>query len=151
MRHDQQYALYAAEASVPSPERFASAEEAEAWVNGFRDSWWWQRWYSQVKYVEVHTRPGRTNSVGSWHPKDGCGKMEMMRDHMHKRVLIHELSHVLAAARWGSHAHCPWFARVYLELVYLMIGPGSYLALHTAFERHGIEHVIDYTPDEVAL
>lgn len=50
---------------------------------------------------------------------------------------------MLAEARYGSHAHDPWFARTYLELAYQVLGSEVYQDLYSAFEERGIEHTID--------
>jgi putative metallohydrolase (TIGR04338 family) len=65
--------------------------------------------------------------------------------HRCELVLGHEVAHVLAAARYGSHAHDPWFACTYLELVWSMMGPDAYLALQRSFQDAGIEHHHDST------
>lgn len=49
---------------------------------------------------------------------------------------------MLAAARYGSKSHDPWFARTYLELVYGVMGSDAYLRLFEAFERAGVDHRI---------
>jgi putative metallohydrolase (TIGR04338 family) len=140
----QQSKLYAAEASVPTGRSFSSVTEIQAWVDGLRDTWWWQMWYPQVLRVEVTSRPARMNdSVGSWHPDMGAGQMEMMRVHWNQQVVVHELAHVLAAARYGSHSHDPYFARVYLELLALVGLTPMYAEMYEAFERAGIAHDVD--------
>lgn len=138
----QQYELYAAERRVPLGRQFGGPEEIQAWVDRLRDTWWWQMWYPQVLRVEAYSRPGARDSVGSWHPEMNAGKIEMSRAHWNELVVLHELAHVLAAARYGSRSHDPWFARVYLELVALVMGSASYQALYHAFGDAGIAHEI---------
>lgn len=149
----QQFTLYGAERSVPTGTRFETVEAIQAFVDALRDTWWWDRYYSQVKRVEVYPRPAsRRESVGSWKPELAAGKIEMLEVHWNELVVLHELAHVLAAARFGSQAHCPWFARTYLELVSHVMGPEAYVALHEAFDRDGVDHDIDdHTTGAIAL
>lgn len=140
----QQFELYAAERKVPQGHRFVSVESIQRWLDGLRDTWWWNLYYPQVRRVEVYSRPARMrDSVGSWHPELAAGKIEMLKVHYNELVLLHELAHVLAAARYDSHAHDPAFARVYLELVALVMGPVAYTRLYDSFEAAGIEHDVD--------
>jgi hypothetical protein len=47
---------------------------------------------------------------------------------------------VLASARFDSRSHDPWFARIYLELVYSCVGHETYQALKSAFDAYGVDH-----------
>lgn len=142
----QQYELYAAEREGTRGRQFATVKEMQAFVDALRDTWWWQRYYPKVLHVEVGRAPrnGR-GSVGGWFAENNTGRMEMHPDHWCEQYVLHELAHVLAAYRYGSKAHCPWFARVYLELVYEVQGADAFVALHAAFDRHSIQHDI---PDD---
>lgn len=141
----QQFELYAAERSALTGRSFGDVAEMQAFVDSLRDTWWWPRWYAKVARVEVYGRPGtRRESVGSWHPAMNAGKLEMLPVHWNELFVLHELAHVLAAARYGSKSHDPWFARVYLELVQLVMGSDAYLSLHLSFTEQGI----DFTPPE---
>jgi putative metallohydrolase (TIGR04338 family) len=143
----QQGKLYAAEEPCPEGHRFASIDDVQRFVDSLRDTWWWRLWYPQVQRVEVHALPaGRSCSVGSWHPQQGAGKLEMLRVHWTVRVVLHELAHVLAEVRYGSHAHCPWFARTYLELVYLVMGAETFTFLRTAFRAADVDFTPPYEP-----
>ena len=64
----------------------------------------------------------------------------MLRVHWNELVVVHELAHVLAHARFNSQAHDPSFARVYLELTFLIMGSEVYYQLYDAFTRDGIQH-----------
>jgi putative metallohydrolase (TIGR04338 family) len=66
--------------------------------------------------------------------------------HRCELVVCHELAHVLAGARFGSQAHCPWFGKVYLECVYLIMGVEAWTALREAFVAGGIEFNPDPEP-----
>ncbi len=138
--HCQQTELYRAERSAPSGRQFHSVEEMQRYVDQLRESPYWRAYYPNVKRIEVYARPANRNeSVGWFEPEKEAGAVEMLPAHWTELVLLHEVAHVLAGARFGSQAHCPWFARVYLELVYHFHSAGVD-ALHEAFESHGIEH-----------
>jgi putative metallohydrolase (TIGR04338 family) len=135
----QQFELYAAEADVPRGWEFSNADRLQGWLDGLRDEPFWCRFYPQVLRVEVGYVRG-TRSVGAWIPADNAGRIEMAPGHRNELVVLHEIAHVLAAARYGSESHDPWFARVYLELVFFVMGYDTFDALHRAFEAGGIEH-----------
>lgn len=65
--------------------------------------------------------------------------MEMSPDHLCELFVCHELAHVLAKAQWGASGHDPQWARMYLQLVYLVMGSVAYKALYDAFVRDGID------------
>lgn len=136
----QQFELYAAEAAIDGGGTIAPAD-LQRWVDELRDLPWWERNFPQVLRVETHVRrSNRDGSVGGWHPEDGCGQIEMAPVHLTPLYVLHEVAHVLAAARYGSHSHDPWFARTYLELVSVRLGSGMYEELYRAFERGHIDH-----------
>lgn len=135
----QQRAVYRSESRVPITRRFDDAAHVQRHVDALRDTWWWRVWYPQVRWVEVRPRRGR-DSVGAWNGRGGVGDMELIGEHLDGLSVLHELAHVLAGARWNSRSHDPWWARTYLELVYLDLGSEAYAALREAFEADGIEH-----------
>jgi putative metallohydrolase (TIGR04338 family) len=137
----QQFELYAAEAGVEPGRGFRSGADLQHYVDELRESDYWQRGFPQVKRVEAYVRPPswRGGSVGAWREHYGGGIIEMAQCHLNELAVLHEVSHVLAAARYGSGAHDPWFARTYLELVYTTLGPKTYDALRTAFSTGGVD------------
>jgi hypothetical protein len=142
-RQCQQFELYAAEGHVPSGRTFAKSElaDAQAFVDAMRDTAVWQRQYRMVQRVEVHFLDASCEgSCGGWREHDAAGVIEMASVHRDELTLCHEVAHVLAAARYGSHAHDPWFARTYLELVYEMMGSETFEALRASFEHGRIDH-----------
>lgn len=139
----QQFELYAAEERVPRGPFFEREEDAQAWLDGLRETPWWPALFGDVKRVDVFFRKGGDGSVGGWHPERAAGQMEMAPPHRCHLFMLHELTHVLAAARYGSRSHDPWFARTYLELVYRVMGSDAYTALHDEFDAAGIEHDTD--------
>lgn len=141
----QQFELYAAEGTVDQGQAIAPGA-LQAWVDDLRDLPYWQRTFPQVLRVETHVRRSdKDGSVGGWFEKDGCGQIEMAPVHLTELYVLHEVSHVLAEARYGSHAHDPWFARTYLELVAARLGGRTYEELYRVFTERGIDHDHDST------
>jgi putative metallohydrolase (TIGR04338 family) len=143
----QQFELYASEASIPRGREFTSVEEMQRWVDDLRENPWWERFYPQVLRVEAVFKPSGSCSCGGWTPSMGGGRIEMLPCHRNELVVCHELAHVLAAARFKSKAHCPWFAKTYLELVYLVMGTEAWTALRESFVAGGIS----FNPDPEAF
>lgn len=137
----QQDELYRAEETVRFRGRsFTTAAELQRWVDDLRERPWWERFYARVLRVEATFIPSGKGSVGAWFPDRRSGRIEMLPEHRNELYVCHELTHVLAAARYGSQAHCPWFARVYLEVVYEVMGPAAFDDLHEAFHDGGVQH-----------
>jgi putative metallohydrolase (TIGR04338 family) len=143
----QQGEVYAAESGVPHGASFATVGQLQAWVDALRDEPWWHRFYPQVRKVEVHFLPRGKASVSAWFPDFNAGVIEMLPRHRNEQIVLHEMAHVLASARYGSQAHCPWFCRVYLELVYLVMGEETWSALRNAFQAGGV----DFDPPQRAI
>lgn len=137
----QQHELYAAERSTPSGKPFASLEDIQRFADDLRETWWWEQFYWMVSRVEVG--PARRNgnaSVGWYDSPKAAGRIEMLPVHWNEKYVLHELAHVLASARFESQAHDPYFARVYLELVYHVMGIDAWLELKTAFDAADINY-----------
>jgi putative metallohydrolase (TIGR04338 family) len=147
----QQFELYAAEVGVTSEPILPSS--LQAYVDSLRESAYWRRNFPMVRRIEAYeAAPGARGSVGGWQADASCGVIEMHRAHLTELYVLHEVAHVLAAARYGSRSHDPWFARTYLELVYTYIGSEPYAALRAAFERGGVDHDTDSsTPAGIPL
>lgn len=141
MHKCQQDELYASEQRLTDRGRvFHTVGDIQRYVDKLRDCVYWQTHYPNVKRVEVHEAGrGARGSVGGFFPELSAGQIEMHRVHFNELYVLHELAHVLAAARYGSQAHCPWFARVYLELVYEYMGSSYYQQLHKNFAADGID------------
>lgn len=135
----QQGRLYASEQTVSRGAELTK-EGVRELVDRLRDTSWWEQNVPMVEYVEVFMAPrnGR-GSVGGWFPDEACGVLEMHPDHLCELYVCHELAHVLAKAQWESNAHDPMFARMYLIIVSLLLGPEMYKALYDAFVRDGID------------
>lgn len=143
--HCQQFELYASEVNVPRGTEFPNAKAMQQWVDDLRENTWWERFYPQVIRVEAAFTRG-PSSVGGWFSEQGGGRIEMAPSHRCQLVVCHELAHVLAAARFGSKAHCPWFAKTYLEIVYEIMGVETWTALRDSFVKGGIEFNPDPEP-----
>lgn len=134
----QQYALYASEEAAPRGRQFRTVPEVQAYLDELRDRPWWPE-----RILRVEAGPARQSgrcSVGWWQEEKQAGRVEMLAEHMYHQAILHELAHVVAAAMHRSKAHCPHFARTYLELVYREMGPDAYRTLWDSFESHGIKH-----------
>jgi putative metallohydrolase (TIGR04338 family) len=144
--HTQQDALYTAENGVPHGRRFDSLDDIQAYVDALRDNEWWTRFgYYVVLRIEAGPARKRTKgamSVGWYEPDKNAGRIEMLPVHWNELMVLHEVAHVIAEACNGSKAHDPWFARVYMNLVYCVMGGAAWEELKAAFDTHGIE----YTP-----
>lgn len=137
----QQDELYAAESVVRG--QAIAPDHLQRWVDELRDLPYWTRNFEQVLRVEAHVRrTSKDGSAGGWFPEDGCGVIEMAPVHLTDLYVCHEVTHVIAAARYGSHAHDPWLARTYLELVSARLGSDRYLELARSFDRAGIDYSI---------
>lgn len=138
----QQFELYGAEAPISRQfGRLIPAAELQRYVDDLRDLPYWERNFEKVLRVDCFVRKtDRSGSVGAWHEHRNAGQIEMAPCHLTELYILHEVSHVLAAARYGSHAHCPWFARTYLELVYSKLGGEASTALLAAFDAAGVDH-----------
>ena len=147
----QQYGLYAAETGVPQGASVSPADLQE-YVDLLRESPYWQRSFPQVLRIETFSRTADgTGSVGGWHPELNCGTIEMAPCHHCELFILHEVAHVVSAARYGSQAHCPWFSRTYLELVSCYL-PESYPALYDSFVSAGIDFEHEsYVPGGIQL
>jgi len=139
----QQDELYAAETNA-LPRTNVSAEELQSWIDDLREMPYFERNFPNVLRIEAYNDHNRTTgSVGWFEKQHNCGIICMADCHMHEQILLHEVAHVLAAARYGSHSHDPWFARTYLELVYSRLGSEAYAALKDAFDRGCIDYDTD--------
>lgn len=138
MRSCQQDELYSAERSITQGFEFHSVDEVQEYVDQMRDTPWWERNFSQVRRVEV-IRWQKGKADGGGYAGDGIGVVPW-HPAWHELIVVHEVTHALASARFQSHAHDPWFARVYLEAVWTYMGPDAYVALRRAFGKHGVDH-----------
>lgn len=140
---NQQDELYAAERGVPQGRRLKGLEDLESFVEGVRESNYWDRLFDDMVMIECACkRSPKDGSVGGLTGSDAWGrhgKIEMSPEHMTELFVCHEVAHVIAEARYGSRSHDPWFARTYLELVSQFVGTESYTQLHANFVRDNID------------
>lgn len=143
----QQGAVYEAErllepvGETPAWGNLLTVEQAQEFLDQARDLY--VRWlgdFPQVVRIEVSSSPGRRGSVGFYEADKEAGVADMDPDHLRPLILCHEAAHVLAEARFGSRSHDPWFARIYLELVYSLMAPEDYLRLQRAFDEQGVDY-----------
>lgn len=150
MKVCQQDSVYAAEREV-EPGPLFTLDGAQGYLDTCLQSDWWGERFPMIAFIEVFKLPANApRSVGAFvegdgatEPDQGYGHLEMVPQHLTPLILLHELAHVCAAARYNSSSHDPWFCRTYLELVYQFIGCVRYAALSHAFERHDVDFDAD--------
>lgn len=144
MKACQQDLLYTAE-RVVEPGEAMTLPQAQAWIDSLLQMQWWGEEYPMIAFVEVFGLPSGNQSVGGYFADERRGQLEMAPGHLKPLVLIHELAHVCAKAKWNSQSHDPWFAATYLMLVYTTLGWEQYRCLKAAFEDHGVVFNVDVT------
>lgn len=139
----QQDALYDAERLVDPGNYFTGIDAVQEFYDSLRDTWWWEKWIPDVHHVEVSIgRPGRgVAGVGWFEAGVNEGYVQFAKGvPLPERRVVHELSHVIAGARKQSRSHDPWFARIYLEMTFLIRGPRAYCELQQAFVSKNIDY-----------
>jgi putative metallohydrolase (TIGR04338 family) len=132
----QQFTLYAAEQATPIRGRqFGSQAEIQRWLlDEVLGQDWWPRRFPKVISVSVpKVNRNKMGSVG-WLEPDGLGVLEMARVHWCEQYVLHELAHVCGDAE-DSTGHDPTFARIYLELVFRIMGFGAWYQLRQSFAK----------------
>jgi hypothetical protein len=137
----QQDDVYAAERVLEPSPTFESFDAVQAFVDEMRDKYpFWEKAYAHVERIEIGPADRRGNAHVGWFEPDKCrGRCEFLTDRPEIQLVLHEITHVLASARYGSRAHDPWFARSYLELTYLVRGSMAYFDLYSAFIAYGVD------------
>lgn len=135
----QQQELYAAQQACPEGRTFSTVEE----VQQYYDEWLTSSPFLTLNYPGV----GKIE-VGKAVGKHHCGGFDFGRNvgrcdfhfPVKERTVIHEAAHSLAKQRDGSQAHCPYFCRTYLELIFDKMGSEAYSLLRASMEQHGVQH-----------
>jgi len=136
----QQYEVYAAEEAVPTGTVFCDVTHAQAFVDGLRETWWWERFYfAAPARVEVYFRGGSMSLNGYDRAKD-AGFIELAPGQRNVKTVLHELAHILAEVLFASHAHDPYFARTYAVLVYAVLGSLAWRTLQAGYERCAVDY-----------
>ena len=147
----QQHQLYASEDTIDLGPELTLAEIQQL-VDRLRDTWWWERTCSNVLRVRVqHHGRMKMLGVGGYEESEHTGYLTFSGRTVREQYVVHELAHVLARARFRSTAHDPWFARIYVELTFLVRGAEAYSALAEAFRRDGIDFDADGVVDSDAV
>lgn len=139
-RRCQQEEVYAAERTIHSGPRFASVDEVQRFVDDLRNTWWWVKWVPNVRWVEVSFERRSDHSEATYSADARVGYVSLGSRTPTYRVVVHELAHILACARYGSQSHDPWFARVYYELTYLVRGCEAAQELAIAFDELKVDY-----------
>jgi hypothetical protein len=140
MNYCQQDTVYAAERKVEQGAWFRDFNHGESWINKVRDTQWFRDNFPNVRYVQVQQKVQGTRSSAGFHPEIAEIICNIRPNQLYERMLCHEVSHGLVEARYDNGAHSPWFARIYLEVVYLMMGSPVYDDLKYAFDRRGVDY-----------
>jgi putative metallohydrolase (TIGR04338 family) len=151
---NQQQLVYDAERVLGHMRRFKDVAEVEEFVNGLRDTWWWQRFFWRVPYIEVETTHMQINGLAYWNVHKNAGLIELnpkMPNGLTLVTTVHEMAHIFADAIFNSTAHDPEYCRTYLWLVNLIIGADEYLKLQDAFKKRGVEVALPGKSRAIAL
>lgn len=156
MMRTQQLDCYAAEAGLDVGTRFVDVGAAQRFVDGLRDTPWWQlQGYSlHVLRIEVHPAHHavtRWAAQSTWYPSKSAGKIDVTQNGLNTLVLLHEVAHVLADAIHRSTGHDPAWARTFLTLVSYVMGSDAYLALQRSFDAHGVDYDAPRAPQAGAI
>lgn len=135
----QQKDVYAAEL-VLTPGPRLTPEEAQDCVLRIADQDWWITTHPTVDSIEVLTPTIRDKSaaVAQFTPRTRSGAIGVRKSGVTEAVLIHELAHIGAHARYGTEGHDPAFCREYLELVFRIRGGEEWTKLRESFAKHGV-------------
>lgn len=146
----QQDAVYRAEASfMPRGRHLADEDALQRYVDDLRDLPWWEANCPGLERIDAQVLPtSKHGSVGTL--VDGFGFIEMSPMHMTGLFVLHEVAHVVAAVRYGSTSHDPWFARTFLELLSL-VEPQCYMPLYLAFKKEGVDFEVQASGGGIAL
>ena len=132
----QQLALYAAERRVVDKGR--QIVDVQAYVDQIVNQAWFGETYPMVPAIDVKLIPSGSGSVGGYDRAKRRGMMDMLPVHRVENYVLHELAHVLAEAKFESKSHDPFFARIYLELVFRLRGVNAWLDLKAEFDQDNI-------------
>ncbi len=131
----QQEAVYAAEGTCERGRTFADHGEVQAYVDGLTSTYWWEERYNHIVRVEVlRVTEGRSRANAS-HDMGG-GTIGLLDGSLDESTVLHEVAHVIAGNECG---HSSTWARIHLELTYLVRGSGPYSALSAAYTTNGVD------------
>lgn len=133
----QQYEVYAAEGRSPQGRFFGTLLEVSEYLDELINAPWWADRFTGLTCVTVQPHSGSCG-IAVW-DGDGCGRIGLSKDGLYEQVVLHEVAHLLAAMEVGSSSHDPHWARVYLELVFRVMGPEVWQVLRQAMLDERVE------------
>jgi hypothetical protein len=137
---NQQADVYAAERTLSWPAWLGTIDDARLFLMNATETEWWSECVGDaVTLLEIELSNAAATSSARGHTDEQFGVITFSVHQLTDKTAVHELAHVLADVLHGSESHDPWWARVYLELVSLMVGSQQYRELELAFFAHSIE------------
>jgi len=141
-RDEQRKRLYAAERQVRAFLRdpLPTIGEMQAFVDSILRSRWMQSYFAASVVAPIRVIGGRQRPATAM---NFLSTILMPKWSRTKFLVIHEVSHILAARCYGEGviaAHGPEYAALFLDLVRHFLGAEDALDLHEAFVRCGVVH-----------
>jgi putative metallohydrolase (TIGR04338 family) len=141
-RDEQRKRLYAAEREAKAFLRdpLPTIGEMQAFVDSILRSRWMQTYFAASVVAPIRVIGGRQRPATAMHFLSTISMPTWSRT---KFLVIHEISHILAARCYGKDviaAHGPEYATLFLELVGHFLGAEDASDLHEAFARCGVVH-----------
>jgi hypothetical protein len=136
---NQQQAVYDAEEATHFSCGFDDFNELRNWLLDLRETDWWRDCIGEaLLFVDVRPVKGKWSSAHTDTVECRCDIALSPFGH-NTLTVLHELSHGIARVLHYSESHDPWWARTYLEVVSLVLGPDAYVQLSEAFSARGVE------------
>ena len=141
-RDEQRKRLYAAERQCKAFLRdpLSTIGEMQNFVDSILRSRWLQTYFAASVVAPIRVIGGRQRPATAM---NFLSTISMPKWSRTKFLVIHEVSHILAARCFGEDviaAHGPEYATLFLELVGHFLGAEDALDLHEAFASCGVAH-----------
>jgi len=141
-RDEQRKRLYAAERQVAAllRDKLPTIGEMQGFVDSILRSRWLQTYFAASVVAPIRVIGGRQRPATAL---NFLSTISMPKWSRTKFLVIHEVSHILAARCYGEGviaAHGPEYATLFLELVLHFLGAEDALDMHEAFARCGVVH-----------
>jgi len=127
-RDSQRQKMYRAEDAVPISHKLGSLEDCREFLREVLDSTWFIDHFG-VQEVRLERHSGYRRSYANRTFK----LIRLQKVHQNKRILLHELTHLLIPRPHAGHGRL--FCRIYLELVRVFISEEEYMDLKGAFDK----------------
>ena len=141
-RDEQRKRLYAAERQVKAflRDTLPTIGEMQAFVDSILRNRWMQTYFAASVVAPIRVIGGRQRPATAM---NFLSTISMPKWSRTKFLVIHEVSHILAARCFGEDviaAHGPEYGTLFLELVEHFLGAEDALDLPEAFARCGVVH-----------